>query len=86
MTDGHTTTDFVYQWRQDETGSVQNAIKVSKELSSLRFNVAAVNVRQEEIALGPSTNIFTFSEHLKLLQFSLHKRQTYGMYNISIKI
>lgn len=61
--DGHTTADFVYQWKQDEYGKIQKAMGVSKELSSIRFKVAALNTRQETISLGPSTHTVALTLH-----------------------
>lgn len=51
--DGHTTSDIIYHWKKDDAKKFRG-IGVSKELSSIRFTVDALNTREEEISLQPS--------------------------------
>lgn len=63
ISDGHTTRDIVYQWKTD-TAKKFGGVGVSKELSSIRFHVAALNTRQETISLLPSMHIYKIKEYL----------------------
>ena len=52
--DGYSTADVIYNWKQDDKGSIKSAVGVSRETTSIKFNVAAVNTKQEIVQLGTS--------------------------------
>lgn len=45
--DGFSNADLVYQWKAAEDGSTKSAVGVSKETTSIKFVISAVNTRKE---------------------------------------
>ncbi|CAL8143161.1 unnamed protein product [Orchesella dallaii] len=48
---GQTANDFEYQWKSDSSGNTKTAVGVSSDVTSITFNVAAVNTRLETVTL-----------------------------------
>ncbi|ODM95288.1 Gamma-aminobutyric acid receptor subunit beta [Orchesella cincta] len=48
----HTTKDFVYQWKADSNGNIKTAVGVAPEVTSIQFNIPAVNCRKESETVG----------------------------------
>jgi hypothetical protein len=56
---GYSRDDYIYKWREDDQGNANSAIKVSKEVTSIKFTVAAINIRKETIQLAKSYSRLT---------------------------
>jgi len=49
---GYNMDDYTYTWKMNDKGSTKSAVGVSRETTSIKFSVAAVNTRQETEQLG----------------------------------